>query len=205
MSSSSPPHCPDDFVPPLPSIKSSPSRSSTEGSSPPSNKKRQISLEPVEPLSTTAAVVVERPMEPSIVSTDSAEDRTSKDYYFDSYSHHAIHEEMLKDEVRTRTYEMAIKQNKHLFEGKVGCMEFCPIFIMLYSADCILMYLCISILQIVLDVGCGTGILSMFSAQAGAKHVYAVDCSSIIEQAKQIVEINGFVDKITLIKGKVSE
>jgi protein arginine N-methyltransferase 1 len=57
----------------------------------------------------------------------------------------------------------------------------------------------------VLDVGCGTGILSMFSAQAGAKHVYAVDCSSIIEQAKQIIEINGFADKITLIKGKVSE
>jgi predicted RNA methylase len=55
----------------------------------------------------------------------------------------------------------------------------------------------------VLDVGCGTGILSMFSAQAGAKHVYAVDCSSIIEQAKKIVEINGFADKITLIKGKV--
>lgn len=47
------------------------------------------------------------------------DDKTSKDYYFDSYSHHAIHEEMLKDEVRTRTYEMAIKQNSHLFEGKV--------------------------------------------------------------------------------------
>ena len=48
------------------------------------------------------------------------DDRTSKDYYFDSYSHHAIHEEMLKDEVRTRTYEMAIMQNKHLFEDKVS-------------------------------------------------------------------------------------
>ena len=57
--------------------------------------------------------------------------------------------------------------------------------------------------QIVLDVGCGTGILSMFASQAGAKHVYAVDCSSIIEQAQQIIDINGFTDKITLIKGKV--
>jgi hypothetical protein len=46
-------------------------------------------------------------------------DRTSQDYYFDSYAHHAIHEEMLKDEVRTRTYEMAICQNKHLFHDKV--------------------------------------------------------------------------------------
>jgi len=48
-----------------------------------------------------------------------AHDRTSKDYYFDSYAHHAIHEEMLKDEVRTRTYQMAILQNKHLFKDKV--------------------------------------------------------------------------------------
>ena len=28
----------------------------------------------------------------------------SKDYYFDSYAHFGIHEEMLKDEVRTLTY-----------------------------------------------------------------------------------------------------
>jgi protein arginine N-methyltransferase 1 len=132
MSSSSPPHRADDFAPPLPSIKSSPSKSTAEVSSSPSNKKRQISLEAGEPQSTTTAVVVERPVEPSIVSTESTEDRTSKDYYFDSYAHHAIHEEMLKDEVRTRTYEMAIKQNKHLFEGKVGCMEFCSMCIMLY-------------------------------------------------------------------------
>jgi type I protein arginine methyltransferase len=45
----------------------------------------------------------------------------------------------------------------------------------------------------------------MFSAQAGAKHVYAVDCSSIAEQARQIVERNGFKDKITVIKGKIEE
>lgn len=50
---------------------------------------------------------------------DEDTDPTSKDYYFDSYAHHAIHEEMLKDEVRTRTYEMAIMQNKHLFKDKV--------------------------------------------------------------------------------------
>ena len=56
-----------------------------------------------------------------------------------------------------------------------------------------------------MDVGCGTGILSMFAAQAGAKHVYAVDCSSIISQAKLIVEKNGFADQITLIRGKVEE
>ena len=52
--------------------------------------------------------------------------------YFTSYDHHGIHEEMLKDEVRTRSYRDAIYQNKHLFKDRV-----------------------------VLDVGCGTGILSM--------------------------------------------
>ena len=30
-----------------------------------------------------------------------------------------IHEEMLKDEVRTKSYMNAIEQNKHLFKGKV--------------------------------------------------------------------------------------
>ncbi|KDO24020.1 protein arginine N-methyltransferase [Saprolegnia parasitica CBS 223.65] len=106
--------------------------------------------------------------------TDSS--MTSKDYYFDSYSHFGIHEEMLKDAVRTKTYMNAILQNGHLFKDKV-----------------------------VLDVGCGTGILSMFAAKAGAAHVYGIDCSGIITQAKQIVHDNGFSDRITLIKGKVEE
>jgi protein arginine N-methyltransferase 1 len=57
----------------------------------------------------------------------------------------------------------------------------------------------------VLDVGCGTGILSMFCVQAGAKLVYAVDYSDIITQAREIVEKNGMKDKIILIKGKAEE
>ncbi|OQS02742.1 arginine N-methyltransferase 1 [Thraustotheca clavata] len=108
--------------------------------------------------------------------TTTSPDMTSKDYYFDSYSHFGIHEEMLKDSVRTKTYMNAILQNGHLFKNKI-----------------------------VLDVGCGTGILSMFAAKAGAAHVYGIDCSAIITQAKQIVHDNGFADRITLIKGKVEE
>lgn len=90
---------------------------------------------------------------------------TSKDYYADSYAHFGIHEEMLKDEVRTLSYRNAIVNNPHLFKGKT-----------------------------VLDVGCGTGILCMFAAKAGAKKVIGVDMSNIIVQARQIVEANGFKD-----------
>ena len=43
------------------------------------------------------------------------DDMTSKDYYFDSYAHFGIHEEMLKDEVRTLTYRNSMYYNKHLF------------------------------------------------------------------------------------------
>lgn len=52
---------------------------------------------------------------------------------------------MLKDTVRTGSYRNAIVNNPHLFKDKL-----------------------------VLDVGCGTGILSMFAAKAGAKHVVGV-------------------------------
>jgi len=45
----------------------------------------------------------------------------------------------------------------------------------------------------------------MFAAQAGARHVYAIDCSNIVDRAREIVERNGFGEVITLIKGKVEE
>ncbi|XP_037070083.1 protein arginine N-methyltransferase 1-like [Pollicipes pollicipes] len=101
---------------------------------------------------------------------------TSKDYYFDSYAHFGIHEEMLKDEVRTLTYRNSMYHNRHLFKDKV-----------------------------VLDVGCGTGILSMFAAKAGAKRVIGVDCSNIVDHAKTIVKANKLDHVVEIIKGKVEE
>jgi len=103
-------------------------------------------------------------------------DMTSKDYYFDSYAHFGIHEEMLKDEVRTLSYRNSMYHNAHLFKNKV-----------------------------VLDIGCGTGILCMFAAKAGARKVIGVECSSIIEHAERIIKANGFADVITLVRGKVEE
>uniref|UniRef100_A0A8C2D7J9 type I protein arginine methyltransferase n=1 Tax=Cyprinus carpio TaxID=7962 RepID=A0A8C2D7J9_CYPCA len=105
-----------------------------------------------------------------------AEDMTSKDYYFDSYAHFGIHEEMLKDEVRTLTYRNSMFHNKHLFKDKV-----------------------------VLDVGSGTGILCMFAAKAGAKKVIGIECSSISDYAVKIVKANKLDHIVTIIKGKVEE
>ena len=45
----------------------------------------------------------------------------------------------------------------------------------------------------------------MFAVQAGASHVYAVDCSSIIDQSTKIIRDNGFADKVTLIKAKMED
>ncbi|KAF2426535.1 S-adenosyl-L-methionine-dependent methyltransferase [Tothia fuscella] len=96
--------------------------------------------------------------------------------YFESYSYNDIHETMLKDTIRTDAYRDFIYDNKHLFAGKT-----------------------------VLDVGCGTGILSMFCARAGASQVFAVDNSSIIEKAKINVITNNLSDKVTCIRGKIEE
>jgi len=59
--------------------------------------------------------------------------------------------------------------------------------------------------KVVLDVGCGTGILSMFAAKAGAKKVYGIECAGIYKQARQIVKDNGFEGKIEIIHGKLEE
>lgn len=68
---------------------------------------------------------------------------------------------MLKDEVRTMTYRNAIYHNKHLFKDKV-----------------------------VMDVGSGTGILSLFAAKAGARKVFAVRFESENVYVCQIYSFN---------------
>mmetsp|Transcript_12657 Transcript_12657/g.16378 ORF Transcript_12657/g.16378 Transcript_12657/m.16378 type:complete len:551 (+) Transcript_12657:137-1789(+) len=57
----------------------------------------------------------------------------------------------------------------------------------------------------VLDIGCGTGILSLFSARAGAKSVLGVDASEIVHKAKEIVKANKYENIVTIVKGKVED
>ncbi|KAI0428173.1 S-adenosyl-L-methionine-dependent methyltransferase [Xylaria sp. FL1042] len=97
-------------------------------------------------------------------------------YYWESYAGVDIHETMLKDTVRTDAYRDFIYNNKHLFAGKT-----------------------------VLDIGCGTGILSMFCARAGAARVLAVDASDIIFKARENIYRAGLSDTVTTLHGKMEE
>ena len=69
-------------------------------------------------------------------------DADDVDEYFTSYADLGVHELMLKDKARTLAYKSFIEGNPDLFRNKI-----------------------------VLDVGAGTGILSLFAARAGAKQV----------------------------------
>lgn len=59
--------------------------------------------------------------------------------------------------------------------------------------------------DVVLDLGCGTGLLGLLACQAGASRVYAVDGGSILELARQIAHRNGFGDRITHLRAMSTE
>ncbi|XP_041936536.1 histone-arginine methyltransferase CARM1 [Alosa sapidissima] len=96
--------------------------------------------------------------------------------YFQFYGCISQQQNMLQDYLRTATYQKAILLNELDFRDKI-----------------------------VLDVGCGTGILSFFAVQAGAKRVYAVEASAVAKYAEVLVKSNGLSDKIIVLAGKVEE
>lgn len=101
--------------------------------------------------------------------------------YFESYSYFDIHREMLGDKARTEAYRNALEGNPMLIgEARV------------------------------LDVGCGTGVLTMFAARGGAAAVVGLDASDRIAGfARRIVACNGLHHEaggpVAILNGKVEE
>jgi histone-arginine methyltransferase CARM1 len=83
---------------------------------------------------------------------------------------------MLEDHTRTGLYHAGIVGNRRDFEGKV-----------------------------VLDVGAGTGILSLFAAQAGAKKVYAIEGTSAAEFARTLVSHAGLSERVEVIQSRLAD
>ena len=55
--------------------------------------------------------------------------------------------------------------------------------------------------SIVLDIGCGAGLLSMMAVRAGAKHVYACEVHELMHHhAEKIFKLNGYQNKISTIR-----
>src|SRR6185436_13232368 len=50
----------------------------------------------------------------------------------------------------------------------------------------------------VVEIGCGSGILSIFAAKAGARRVIAIEESTIADLAAAMFEANGVADRIEL-------
>lgn len=96
--------------------------------------------------------------------------------YFSSYEDLEIHRLMVADAPRTEAYQRAIEANRHRFEGRT-----------------------------VMDVGAGTGILSLLAARAGAARVYAVEASGTARLLGAVARDNGYGDVVTVLKGRVEE
>ena len=64
---------------------------------------------------------------------------------------------------------------------------------------------CVCVSQIVVDVGAGTGVLSLFAAMAGAKKVYAIEASAMALHARALCEANKWGDRVEVVQSKVED
>ena len=56
-----------------------------------------------------------------------------------------------------------------------------------------------------MDMGAGSGILSFFAVQAGAKKVYAVEASNMAIHCQRLIQANHLSNKVVVIAGKIEE
>ncbi|KAK9060731.1 hypothetical protein SSX86_021437 [Deinandra increscens subsp. villosa] len=96
--------------------------------------------------------------------------------YFCTYAFLYHQKEMLSDRVRMDAYYSSVFKNKHHFIGKT-----------------------------VLDVGTGSGILAIWSAQAGAKKVYAVEATKMAEHARTLIKANNLHEVVEVIEGSIED
>ncbi|XP_070564119.1 histone-arginine methyltransferase CARM1-like isoform X2 [Ptychodera flava] len=103
-------------------------------------------------------------------------DSASAEQYFQFYGYLSQQQNMMQDYIRTSTYQKAMLQNHEDFRDKV-----------------------------ILDVGAGTGILSFFAIQAGARKAYAIEASSMATHAEVLVHSNKLSGRIVILPGMVEE
>ena len=82
--------------------------------------------------------------------------------------------------------------HKHMLGDRIRCEAFRRALAALVKPD-----------SVVLDVGAGTGLLSLFAAQAGATTVYAVERTSTAKLARTIVARNGFAECIRIFEDDI--
>jgi len=97
--------------------------------------------------------------------------------YVESYGNLAVHQLMLQDRARCAWYEAELERACRVVRDAV-----------------------------VLDVGCGCGLLALFAARAGARKVYAVESKSkMAALAQAVVEDNGLQSRVSVVHGRVED
>ncbi|XP_034041677.1 protein arginine N-methyltransferase 2 [Thalassophryne amazonica] len=105
------------------------------------------------------------------------EDPWQDEEYFGTYGTLKLHLEMLSDKPRTEAYRQVVLVNSAALKNKV-----------------------------VMDLGCGTGIISLFCAQlAQPSVVYAVEASSMVDYTRQLVKQNSCEEVVTVLHGRVED
>jgi protein arginine N-methyltransferase 6 len=59
--------------------------------------------------------------------------------------------------------------------------------------------------DVVLDMGAGTGILSVFAVASGARKVYAVERTVVASVARRLIEGNGYTDRIAVVEADLED